>query len=129
MAAHDDPVDGGRVPGLLRPNLVLAMINRASTVFDWGEVGPDDRAVSVMFSTVYLIWAIYLFRSARAPQANGLFLDFNLTANAAHFAVMLVMAVTMSHEHKHIVLVLLLGLLSTVPLAACWLPVRRAEKS
>ena len=84
--------------------------------------------MSVMFSTVYLVWAIYLFRSARAPQANGLFLDFNLTANAAHFGVMFIMAITMPDEHHHIVGVLVLGLLSTVPLAACWLPVRRGRK-
>jgi hypothetical protein len=111
------------------PNLVLAMTNRASTVFEWGQGGSDDRAVSVMFSTVYLVWAVDLFACARAPQTNRLFLDFNLTANTAHFGVMLIMAVVMAHEHNHIVGVLVLGLLSTVPLAACWLPVRRAEKS
>ncbi|MGA7052891.1 MAG: hypothetical protein WBZ37_16810 [Mycobacterium sp.] len=111
------------------PNLVLAMTNRVSTVFDWGQGSSDDRAVSVMFSTVYLVWAIYLFCCARAPQDNRLFLDFNLTANAAHFGVMLIMAITMSDEHRHIVGVLLLGLLSTVPLAACWLPVRRLAKN
>src|SRR5271154_896952 len=103
------------------PNLVMAMSNRASTVFDWGQGGSDDRAVRVMFATVYLVWAVYLFACARAPQSNRLFLDFNLAANAAHFGVMLIMAVTMRHEHTHIVGVLLLGLLSTAPLAACWL--------
>ncbi|MGA8545089.1 MAG: hypothetical protein WB785_07520 [Mycobacterium sp.] len=44
-----------------------------------------------MLSAVYVVWAIFLFRSARAPSANRLFLDFNLTANAAHFAVMFVL--------------------------------------
>ncbi len=111
------------------PNLVVAVTHRDYAVFDWGQAGSTDQAVSIMFSTVYLVWAIYLFRSARAPQANGLFLDFNLTANAAHFGVMLVMAITMTHEHNHIVGVSVLGLLSTAPLAACWLSVRRAEKS
>jgi hypothetical protein len=110
------------------PNLVVAVTHRDYAVFDWGQAGSTDQAVSIMFSTVYLVWATYLFRSARAPQANRLFLDFNLTANAAHFGVMLVMAITMTHEHNHIVGVLVPGLLSTVPLAACWLPVRRAEK-
>jgi hypothetical protein len=105
------------------PNLVVAVTHRDYAAFNWGQGGSDDRAVSIMFSTVYL------FRSARGPQANGLFLDFNLTANAAHFGIMLIMAVVMSHEHNHIVGVLALGLLSTVPLAACWLPVRRAEKN
>jgi hypothetical protein len=55
------------------------------------------------------VWAIFLFRSARAPLRNRLFLDFNLIANSAHFAAMLVM--------------------STVPVAACWLPVRRRSSA
>ena len=110
------------------PNLVVAVTHRDYAVFDWAQDGSDGPAVSIMFSTVYLIWATYLFSSARAPLANRLFLDFNPTANAAHFGVMLIMAVTMSHEHKHIVGVMVLGLLSTVPLAACWLPVHRLAK-
>jgi hypothetical protein len=111
------------------PNLVLAATHHISTLppvlgrlFDWGEGGDT---VAVMFSTVYIVWALFLFRSARAPSANRMFLDFNLTANAAHFAAMLVMAVTMPDEHQHTAGVLALGVLSTVPLAACWLPVRR----
>jgi len=109
------------------PNLILAMTHRVNTFFSWGHGGPDDQAVSIMFSTVYIVWAIFLFHSARAPRANRLFLDFNLTANSAHFGVMLVMAIAMPHEHHHIAGVLVGGALSTVPLAACWLPVRRAS--
>jgi hypothetical protein len=75
------------------------------------------------------VWALFLFGSARAPLSNRLFLDFNLTANSAHFGAMLVMAVTMGHQHQHIAGVLALGLLTTVPLAACWLPVRRGAKT
>ena len=78
-----------------------------------------------MFSTVYIIWAIFLFASAHDPSANRLFLNFNLAANGAHFAVMLAMAVTMPDEHQHIAGVLALGVITTVPLAACWLPVQR----
>jgi len=114
------------------PNLMLAATDRISTLppllgrlFDWG--GRGDPAVAVMFCTVYVVWAIFLFRSARDPSANRLFLDFNLTANAAHFAVMLVMAVTMPDEHQHIAGVIALGVISTVPLAACWLPVRSSK--
>jgi hypothetical protein len=103
------------------PNLVLAATHHANAVFNWGEGGD---AVAVMFSTVYVVWAVFLFRSARDPQANRLFLDFNLTANSAHFGVMLIMAVAMPDEHRHIAGVLAIGVLSTVPLAACWLPVR-----
>ena len=92
----------------------------------WGEGGDP---VAVMFSTVYVIWALYLFRSARAPLANGLFLDFNLTANSAHFGAMLLMAATMRDEHQHLAGVVALGLITTVPLAACWLPVRHRART
>jgi hypothetical protein len=82
----------------------------------------------VMLSTVYVVWAIFLFHSARAPLAHRLFLDFNLTANATHFFAMLLMALTMPEEHRHAAGVFALGLISTVPLAACWLPVRRTAE-
>jgi hypothetical protein len=39
---------------------------------------------------------------------------------------MLIMALAMPDEHQHTAGVLVLGLISTVPLAACWLPVRRS---
>ena len=114
------------------PDLVFASTHHVSglppllaRLFDWGAGGPDDRAIAVMFSTVYIVWALVLFRSAQAPLANRLFLDFNLTANSAHFAAMLVMAVAMREHHRHLAGVVALGLLTTVPLAACWLPVRR----
>lgn len=116
------------------PNLVLAATGHIDTLppflarlFDWGARAPSEPAVAVMFSTVYVVWAIFLFRSARAPLANRLFLDFNLTANSAHFGAMLLMAVSMPAQHQHTAGVLALGMLSTVPLAACWLPVRRGD--
>jgi hypothetical protein len=111
------------------PDLVLASTHHIdglppllARLFDWGAGGDP---VAVMFSTVYIVWALFLFASARAPLANRLFLDFNLTANAAHFGVMVVMAIAMGDEHRHLAGVVALGLLTTVPLAACWLPVRR----
>ena len=112
------------------PNLVLAAAHHIDTLppllarlFDWG--GNAD-STAVMLSTVYVVWAMFLFRSAREPLAHGLFLDFNLMANSAHFAAMLVMALTMPEEHRHAAGVFTLGLISTVPLAACWLPVRHS---
>lgn len=111
------------------PNLILATTHHANRLpppwarlFDWGAGGDQ---VAVMFSTVYIVWALFLFASATDPLANRLFLDFNLTANSAHFAAMLAMAVAMRGEHQHLAGVVALGLLTTVPLAACWLPVRR----
>ena len=115
------------------PDLILAWTHRLDALspflarlFNWGEGGDE---IAVMFSTVYIVWAIFLFGSARAPLAHRLFLDFNLTANTAHFGVMLTMALTMADEHQHIAGVIALGVLTTVPLAACWLPVRRAAMS
>jgi hypothetical protein len=112
------------------PNLLLAATHNIDALpplfarlFNWGAGGDE---VAIMLSTVYIVWAAFLFLSARNPLAHKLFLDFNLTANAAHFGVMLVMALAMSDAHQHIVGVLALGILSTVPLALCWLPVRRA---
>jgi hypothetical protein len=114
------------------PDLILASTHHIDTLspffarlFNWGQGGPSDQAVPIMFATVYIVWALFLFGSARAPLANRLFLDFNLAANSAHFGAMLVMAVTMVDQHQHIAGVLILGVLTTVPLAACWLPVRR----
>jgi hypothetical protein len=114
------------------PNLILASMHQIGSLpplfarlFNWGQGGDP---VAVMFSTVYLVWALFLFRSARAPLVNRLFLDFNLTANSAHFGAMIVMAVTMRDEHQHLAGVLALGLVTTVPLAACWLPVRRGAR-
>jgi hypothetical protein len=111
------------------PDLILASTHRINglprllaRLFDWGAGGD---AVAVMFATVYVVWALFLFASASAPLTNRLFLDFNLTANSAHFGVMLLMAVTMRGEHQHLAGVVALGLITTVPLAACWLPVRR----
>jgi hypothetical protein len=114
------------------PNLVLATTHHINALppflarlFSWGEGGDP---VAVMFSTIYVVWALFLFHAARAPLANRLFLDFNLTANSAHFGAMLIMAVTMGDQHQHIGGVLALGLITTVPLAACWLPVRHHAK-
>jgi hypothetical protein len=110
------------------PDLVLATTHQIQVLpplfarlFNWGEGGD---AVAVMFSTVYIVWAIFLFRSARNPLAHRLFLDFNLTANSAHFIAMLIMALTMPEHRQHAVGVVALGLLTIIPIGACWLPVR-----
>jgi hypothetical protein len=110
------------------PDLVLTATHRTQVLptlfarlFDWGEGGD---AVAVMFATVYIVWAIFLFQSARAPLAHRLFLDFNLTANSAHFTAMLIMALTMPEHRQHAVGVIALGLLTIAPIGTCWLLVR-----
>jgi hypothetical protein len=115
------------------PDLVLATTHHIGALppffarlFDWGSGGDP---VAVMFSTVYVVWALFLFASASEPLGNRLFLDFNLTANSAHFSAMLIMAVAMRDRHQHLAGVVALGLITTVPLAACWLPVRRRARS
>ena len=110
------------------PDLILAITHQIQVLptlfgrlFNWGEGGD---AVAVMFGTVYIVWAIFLFQSARAPLAHRLFLDFNLTANSAHFTAMLTMALTMPEHRQHAVGVIALGLLTIVPIGTCWLLVR-----
>jgi len=56
------------------PDLVLAATHRIHTLpswlgrlFNWGERGD---AIAVMFATVCTIWAVFLFRSARAPLTH-----------------------------------------------------------
>lgn len=114
------------------PDLILATAHHIQALppilgrlFNWGDGGD---AVAVMFATVYIVWALFLFYSARAPLTHRLFLDFNLTANTAHFTAMLVMALAMPEHHEHTVGVIALGLLTIVPIGACWLPVRRAAR-
>lgn len=102
---------------------IAALPPRLAGIFIWGAGGGP---VAVMFSTVYIVWALFLFAAARAPLMNRLFLDYNLVANTAHFTMMLIMAATMRAEHHHLASVIALGMLTTVPLAACWLPVRHA---
>ena len=94
-----------------------------------GFTATDDKDEAEGLEMVAVVWALFLYWSARAPLANRLFLDFNLTANSAHFSAMLVMAVAMRDQHQHLAGVLALGLITTVPLAACWLPVRRRARS
>jgi hypothetical protein len=115
------------------PDLILATTQHINALpplfarlFNWGQGGGP---VSIMFSTVYVVWALFLYWSARAPLANRLFLDFNLTANSAHFGAMLLMAVTMRDEHRHLSGVVALGLITTIPLAACWLPIRHRART
>jgi hypothetical protein len=112
------------------PDLVLAATHRIQTLpswldhlFNWGDGGD---AVAIMFATVCIVWALFLFHSARAPLTHRLFLDFNLTANSTHMGAMLVMALVMPEHREHAAGVIALGLITTVPIAACWLPVRRA---
>jgi len=105
------------------PNLILASTHHVNglppllaRLFDWGGGGD---AIAIMFSTVYIVWALFLFRSAKAPLANRLFPRFQshreLRPLRCHDR----------DQHQHLAGVLALGLITTVPLAACWLPVRR----
>jgi hypothetical protein len=57
------------------PDLILAStdsINGLPTLlarlFDWGEGGPNHQAIAVMFATVYIVWALFLFGSAKAAN-------------------------------------------------------------
>jgi len=57
------------VPGLILATTqhINALPPLFARLFNWGQGGP----VSIMFSTVYVVWALFLYRSARAPLPTG----------------------------------------------------------
>lgn len=89
-----------------------------------GHFGVD--ATGAMFCIVYMVWSVYMWRSARDPMGNRLLISFTIAANLAHYALMMVMVFTMEGEMHHAYMdVLLLGA-ATLPLAVLfWLANRR----
>ena len=56
--------------------------------------------VAPMLFIMYFVWAIWLLRAARAPEAYSSFLDFTLWANLAHALVMVPMAIADPAYHS-----------------------------
>ena len=78
-----------------------------------------------MLAAVDIVWGVCLWIAARAPLQHRLFIDFTITANLAHAAVMAGQSFTYQGEHAHlwgdvVILFAVIGVL-----AALWLPVRR----
>jgi hypothetical protein len=78
-----------------------------------------------MLAAVYIVWGVYLWIAARAPLQHRLFIDFTITANLAHAAVMAVQSFAYQGEHAHLwgYVVILFAVIGV--LAALWLPVRK----
>jgi hypothetical protein len=51
---------------------------------------PYNANYESMMATIYIVWAIMLWRAAASPAQHTLFIDFTIWANAAHGLVMLV---------------------------------------
>ena len=108
--------------------LFLASVTQTDTpellysLFAWGDIGDAEEQ---MLAAVYIVWGIYVWIAARAPMRHRLFIDFTITANLAHAAVMAVQSFTYEGEHAHlwgdvVILFAVFGVL-----AALWLPMRR----
>ncbi|WP_405164551.1 hypothetical protein OG203_05395 [Nocardia sp. NBC_01499] len=88
----------------------------------WGHGG---EAYELMIASIYIVWAVFLWRAARDPLANRTFLDFTVAANAVHFGLMLIQGILMHGEHTHLVGDILLMWIVLIPVAILWLLVRR----
>lgn len=88
----------------------------------WGSVGDAEEQ---MISIVYIVWGVFLWKSAKDPLRNRLFIDFTLVANLAHFGLMAIQSVVMRGEHIHLIGDVLAGFVLLAVLAAAWIPVRR----
>jgi hypothetical protein len=53
--------------------------------------------VGLMIVTIYLVWAIYFFVAAKAPEQNISFLKFSMWANLVHGLVMIPLALDGTH--------------------------------
>jgi Family of unknown function (DUF6632) len=56
-----------------------------------------------MLGALYVAWGILMIRSASAPLANRVIVDFGILANLLHALVMLVQALFYPHEMQHLV--------------------------
>ncbi len=51
---------------------------------------PYNAFYESMLATIYIVWAVMLWRASDDPAAHRLFIDFTIWANAAHGLVMLI---------------------------------------
>ena len=107
----------------------------STNVADFGETylslvrwGTNSEAYELMICTIYLVWAVFLWRCAANPLAEKTFLDFTVVANVAHFGLMFFQAWAMNGEHQHLHGDVLLGWVGLLLLIAFWVPARRYAK-
>jgi hypothetical protein len=81
-----------------------------------------------MICTIYLVWAIFLWRCAGNPLQEKTFLDFTMVANAAHFGLMFFQGLFLHGEHQHLFGDILLGWSGLILFIVFWIPSRRFAK-
>ena len=65
----------------------LRIIDFGDAYIHYARWGSDSGAYELMICTIYLVWAVFLWRCAKNPLAEKTFLDFTVVANVAHFGV------------------------------------------
>lgn len=100
-------------------------IDALEPLIRWGEGGA--RAYEVMIETIYIVWALFLWRAASDPSSHRLFLDFTVVGNIAHFGVMAVEAFVLDGEHQHLYGDVGLGIIGLVPFTVFWVLARRVS--
>ncbi|HSI26629.1 MAG TPA: DUF6632 domain-containing protein [Aeromicrobium sp.] len=101
------------------PDLLYRMLG-------WGSPGDAEEQ---MLSIIYIFWGVFLWRAAKDPFKNGLFIDFTIAANVAHFALMAVQSLVMPGEHTHLYGDVLVGFIVIAILAVPWFAVRGAQRT
>jgi hypothetical protein len=56
---------------------------------------PLAKHIELMIEALYLVWAVYFFRAARAPLQYLSFIDFTIWANLAHGLLMVPQALAL----------------------------------
>src|SRR5690349_11024563 len=101
------------------PDLLYRMLG-------WGSPGDAEEQ---MLSIIYIVWGLFLWRAAKDPFKNSLFIDFTIAANVAHFTLMAVQSLVMPGEHTHLYGDVLVGFIVIAILAVPWFAVRGAQRT
>lgn len=56
----------------------------------------------IMLASIYLVWGLYLWKSAKSPQAYLPFISFTIWANIAHAIVMTLVGVFRPGDFSHL---------------------------
>jgi len=104
---------------MTNPDLLYRMLG-------WGSPGDAEEQ---MLSIIYIVWGIFLWRAAKDPFKNALFIDFTIAANVAHFGLMAVQSFVFPDEHTHLYGDVLIGFIVLAILAVPWFAARGAQRT
>ncbi len=91
----------------------------------WEENG---ESYELMICAIYLVWSLFLWRSAAAPYDTRFFLDFTVAANVAHFGIMFFQGILMEGKHQHLYGDIALAWAGFTPLIIFWAVLRCRRK-